>query len=248
MKKYVLFLAMTLVAMQFQSCSSVDDDLASSDELQQNIAPPTVSRAEILDGINKGQIYGGGNTVPKEKKPLYSEYMPEVDWVAALGTFSAADQKGNVEVHDNLGGLVKTQEGGVFSMSSKGKGLHIEGSATTYPQSGYTYHTRVSLDIDDASLVRSNKATITNFSLSTDTEVTLSENTYTGSAYLAASNIPMVSNLANLMLTYWRGSNVIDYSYASGTSSLTLVGNPTNFIEVWISFKDGSTAKARIVK
>jgi hypothetical protein len=248
MKQYVLFIAMALLAIQFQSCSSGDDDLASSDELLQSVPPPTLSRAEILDGIQKGRISGGGNTVPKERTSFYTEYMPEVDWVSALGTFTARDEKGVVEVHDNLGGLVKTEDGATFTMNIKGKGLHIEGSATTYPQSGYTYHTRVSLDIDDASLVRSNKATITNFSLSTDTEVTLSENTYTGSAYLAASNIPMVSNLANLMLTYWRGSNVIDYSYASGTSSLTLVGNPTNFIEVWISFKDGSTAKARIVK
>lgn len=246
MKKYVLFLAMTLVAMQFQSCSSVDDDLASSDELQQNIAPPTVSRAEILDGINKGQIYGGGNTVPKEKKPLYSEYMPEVDWVAALGTFSAADQKGNVEVHDNLGGLVKTQEGGVFSMSSKGKGLHIEGSSMTHPQSGYTYYTRVSLDIDDASLFWKNEATITNFNLSTDTEATVSEVTITGSAYLAASNIPMTSNV--MVLTSWKGGTITNYSWSSGESSLTLVDNPANFIEVWIAFKDGSSAKARIVR
>ena len=246
MKQYVLFIAMALLAIQFQSCSSGDDDLASSDELLQSVPPPTLSRAEILDGINKGQIYGGGNTVPKERTSFYTEYMPEVDWVSALGTFTAVDQKGNVEVHDNLGGLVKTENGGTFSMSYKGKSLHIEGSATTHPQSGYTYHTRVSLDIDNASLVRSNKATITNFNLSTDTEVIISENTYTGSAYLAASNIPISRN--PMVLTYWRGGSIIDYSYTSGTSSLTLVDNPANYIEVWISFKDGSSAKARIVR
>jgi hypothetical protein len=131
-------------------------------------------------------------------------------------------------------------------MSSKGKGLHIEGSSMTHPQSGYTYYTRVSLDIDDASLFWKNKATITNFNLSTDTEVTVSEVTITGSAYLAASNIPMTSNV--MVLTSWKGGTITNYSWSSGESSLTLVDNPANFIEVWIAFKDGSSAKARIVR
>ena len=246
MNKYVLFLAMALLVIQFQSCSSGDDDLASSDELLQSVAPPTVSRAEILDGIKKGQIYGGGNTVPKEKKTFYDEYIPEVDWVAALGTFSAVDEKGNVEVHDNLGGLVKTEDGGTFSMTIKGKGLHIEGSSTTYPQTGYTYHTSVSLDIDDTILFWTKEATITNFSLSTDTEAIVSEQTITGSAFLIASNIPIKSNA--MVLTNWRGGSVNAYVWSSGESSLTLVDNPANFIEVWIGFKDGSSAKARIVQ
>ena len=124
MKQYVLFIAMALLAIQFQSCSSGDDNLASSDELQQSVPPPTLSRAEILNGIQKGRISGGGNTVPKERTSFYTEYMPEVDWVSALGTFTARDEKGVVEVHDNLGGLVKTEDGATFTMNIKGKGLH----------------------------------------------------------------------------------------------------------------------------
>ena len=244
MKKYVLFLTMALVAMQFLSCSSGDDDLAPLDELQQSFAPPTVSRAEILDGIKKGQIYGGGNFVPKEKKTFYDEYIPEVDWVAALGTFSAMDEDGKVEVHDNLGGLVKTEDGGTFTMTLKGKGLHIEGSSTTHPQTGYTYHTRVSLDIDDTSLFWSKEAKITNLNLSTDTEYVFNDVTYTGSAFLAATNIPITSNV--MVLTSWKGGSMTTYSWSSGKSSLTLVDNPANFVEVWIGFKDGSSANARI--
>ncbi len=254
MKQYVLFIAMALLAIQFQSCSSSDDNLALSDELQQSLPPPTLTRGEILDGIKKGQIYGGGNTVPKEGKPFYTDYIPEVDWVGVLGSFFTRDQNGNVELSDNLGGLVKTEDGGTFTMVSKGKGLHIEGSSTTHPQTGYTYYNKVSLDIDNASLIRSNNATITNFNFSTDTEAIIttsdtegnsSERTVTGSAYLAASNIPINSNI--MVLTYWHGGSITNYSYTSKYSSLTLVDNPANSIEVWISFKNGSSAKARIV-
>ena len=244
MKKYVYFLAVALVAMQFQSCSSGDDNLASPDEFQPSVLLPTLTRGEILDGIKNSQIYGGGNTEPKEKEPFYMESIPEVDWVAALGTFSTVDQDRKVEVHDNLGGGVYTKDGGSFSMSIKGNGLHIEGSVTTHPQSGITYHSRVSLDIDDTRLLASNSATITKFNLSTDTEVTVSEETITGSAYLAAINIPMTSNIE--ILASWKGGTIIDYSWSSGYSSLNLVDSPANFIEVWIAFKNGSSAKARI--
>ena len=244
MKKYVYFLAMALVAMQFQSCSSGDDNLASPDEFQPSALLPTLTRGEILAGIQTGQIYGGGNTEPKEKKPYYKESIPEVDWVSALGTFSTIDNKGNVEVRDNLGAIVKTEEGATFSMTSKGKGLHIEGSNTTHPQSGYTYHTRVSLDIDDASLLATNNATITNINISTDTEYVYNEALITGSANLIATNIPMISNV--MVLAWWKGGTIIDYSWSSGYSTLNLVDNPANFIEVWIAFKNGSSAKARI--
>ena len=244
MKQYVLFIAMALLAIQFQSCSSGDDNLVSSDELLQSVPPPTLSRAEILDGIQKGRISGGGNTVPKERTSFYTEYMPEVDWVSALGTFTARDEKGVVEVHDNLGGGVQTKEGGSFVVTYKGKSMHVEGSGITHPLSGFTYHTTLSLDIDDASLIESSNATITSFSLTTNTEVSYGGETTTGSVHLAASNIPMISDAT--IYTHWKGGVITDYSWSSGKSSLTLVDNPSNYLEVWITFKEGTVVKARI--
>ena len=175
---------------------------------------------------------------------FYEENMAEVVMVSALGTFTAKDNNGNVEMYENLGGAVQTKNGGTFLVTYKGKSMHIEGSGVTHPQSGFTYYTKLSLTIDDASLIATGKATITSFSLSQSTEINYFGQSATGSAYMAASNIPMVSD--NIIYTHWKGGEITDYSWSSGDSSMTLIANPANFIEIWITFMDGSTAKTRI--
>ena len=99
------------------------------------------------------------------------------------------------------------------------------------------------MDIDDASLIESCKATITNIELSMDTEISWYGTYSTGSAHLSASDIPMVDSLP---FTHWKGGTITDYSYATDGLSMSLYDNPDNFIEVWIAFKDGYSAKARI--
>ena len=241
MKKYVYFLIMALLAIQFQACSSDDDDSTRtnlSDMMLDIIAKTTRNM------VNE-QIKGGGhNNAPVEGQMFYEENMAEVVMVSALGTFTAKDNNGNVEMYENLGGAVQTKNGGAFLVTYKGKSMHIEGSGVTHPQSGFTYHTKLSLTIDDASLIATGKATITSFSLSQSTEINYFGQSATGSAYMAASNIPMVSD--NIIYTNWKGGEITDYSWSSGDSSMTLIANPANFIEIWITFMDGSTAKTRI--
>ena len=241
MKKYVYLLIMALLAIQFQACSSDDDDSTRtnlSDMMLDIIAKTTRNM------VNE-QIKGGGhNNAPVEGQMFYEENMAEVVMVSALGTFTAKDNNGNVEMYENLGGAVQTKNGGAFLVTYKGKSMHIEGSGVTHPQSGFTYHTKLSLTIDDASLIATGKATITSFSLSQSTEINYFGQSATGSAYMAASNIPMVSD--NIIYTNWKGGEITDYSWSSGDSSMTLIANPANFIEIWITFMDGSTAKTRI--
>lgn len=67
MKKYVLFLTMALLAMQFQSCSRSDDDTASLARLDDGTRSPSNST-----------IPGGGNTAPKEGPTFYMESSPEM--------------------------------------------------------------------------------------------------------------------------------------------------------------------------
>ncbi len=242
MKKYVYLLIMAFLAIQFQSCSSGDEDTAGtnlSDMMLDIIGKTTRNQ------VNE-QIKGGGhNNAPVEGEMFYEENIPEVVMVTALGTFALMNQKEQVEMYENLGGSVQTKNGGSFLVTNKGKSMHIEGSGVTYPQSGFTYHTTLSLTIDDASLIATGAATITNFTLSLNTNISYHGESATATAYLAASNIPMVSNA--IIYTHWKGSGITDYSWASGDDRLTLVANPANFIEIWITFKDGSTAKARIL-
>ena len=238
MKKYVYLLAMAVLAIQFLSCSKNDDDSASSKEFLRNVTR-LVQGVEIPTGA-----IGGTDTKPIEGQMFYEESSSDVVLVTALGTFSVIDQDGVVEVHDNLGGGVQTKEGGSFVVTYKGKSMHIEGSGITHPLSGFTYHTTLSLDIDDASLIESSNATITSFSLTTNTEVSYGGETTTGSTHLAASNIPMISDAT--IYTHWKGGVITDYSWSSGKSSLTLVDNPSNYLEVWITFKEGTVVKARI--
>jgi hypothetical protein len=175
---------------------------------------------------------------------FYEERSSDIVLISVLGTFSTIDQDDKVEVYNNLGGAVRTKDGGSFTITYKGKGMHIVGSGITHPQTGFTYHFKLSLDIDDASLIESCKATITNIDLSMNTEINWFGSSSTGSAHLSASDIPIVDGL---LFTYWKGGTVTDYTYSTSDGlALNLVDNPANYIEVWISFKDGSSVKARI--
>ena len=240
MKKYVYLIAMAVLAIQFLSCSKNDDEKV----LQQQ--DPVMSRS-LSDGteIPTGAI-GGTDAKPVEGQMFYEERSSDIVLISVLGTFSTINQDGVVEVYNNLGGAVQIKDGGSFTVTNKGKGMHIVGSGITHPQTGFTYHTKLSLDIDDASLIESCKATITNIDLSMNTEINWFGSSSTGSAHLSASDIPIVDGL---LFTYWKGGTVTDYTYSTSDGlALNLVDNPANYVEVWISFKDGSSVKARIDK
>ena len=220
MKKYVYLIAMAVLAIQFLSCSKSDDESVLQ---HQN---PVMSRS-LSDGteIPTGAI-GGIDAKPVEGQMFYEERSSDIVLISVLGTFSTIDQDDKVEVYNNLGGAV-----------------HIKDSGITHPQTGFTYHTKLSLDIDDASLIESCKATITNIDLSMNTEINWFGSSSTGSAHLSASDIPIVDGL---LFTYWKGGTVTDYTYSTSDGlALNLVDNPANYVEVWISFKDGSSVKAR---
>ena len=238
MKKYVYLIAMAVLTIQFLSCSKSDEEKV----LQQQ--SPVMSRS-LSDGteIPTGAI-GGTDAKPVEGQMFYEERSSDIVLISVLGTFSTIDQDDKVEVYNNLGGAVRTKDGGSFTITYKGKGMHIVGSGITHPQTGFTYHTKLSLDIDDASLIESCKATITNIDLSMNTEINWFGSSSTGSVHLSASDIPIVDGL---LFTYWKGGTVTDYTYSTSDGlALNLVDNPANYIEVWISFKDGSSVKARI--
>ena len=240
MKKYVYLIAMAVLAIQFLSCSKSDEEKV----LQQQ--DPVMSRS-LSDGteIPTGAI-GGTDAKPVEGQMFYEERSSDIVLISVLGTFSTIDQDDKVEVYNNLGGAVHIKDGGSFTITYKGKGMHIVGSGITHPQTGFTYHTKLSLDIDDASLIESCKATITNIDLSMNTEINWFGSSSTGSAHLSASDIPIVDGL---LFTYWKGGTVTDYTYSTSDGlALNLVDNPANYVEVWISFKDGSSVKARIDK
>lgn len=241
MKKYIYLLIMAFLAIPFQSCSNGDDDsedINLSDMMLDIIGKTT--RLQVEE-----QIKGGGhNNAPVEGQMFYQEYMPEVVMVSALGTFAARDQSGNVDMCENIGGAVRTKDGGAFLVTHKGKSMHIEGSGTTHPQSGFTYYTRISLTIDDESKIDTGKATITDFYLSQHTDITYWGEHATGSATLSASNIPMVTE--GTSYTHWKGGGITNYSWYSGDSSLELVDNSGNFLEIWITFVNGSTTNTRI--
>lgn len=238
MKKYVYLIAMAVLAIQFLSCSKSDDEKVFQQQ------DPVMSRS-LSDGteIPTGAI-GGTDAKPVEGQMFYEERSSDIVLISVLGTFSTINQDGVVEVYNNLGGAVQIKDGGSFTVTNKGKGMHIVGSGITHPQTGFTYHTKLSLDIDDASLIESCKATITNIDLSMNTEINWFGSSSTGSAHLSASDIPIVDGL---LFTYWKGGTVTDYTYSTSDGlALNLVDNPANYVEVWISFKDGYSVKARI--
>lgn len=233
MKKYVYLLAMAFIAIQFLSCSSGDDDSA--------IMPDSTDSSTR---IQKSKIPGGGNTAPVEGRMFYIESMPEIAVVTALCTISAVNQDDSVDVYRNLGGIVSVNDGGAFSTTIDGYSLHIEGEGITYISEGFKHHHKLSLDIDDISLLESGEAVITKFSLSTSSEETPLWWTIYSTAYLAATDIPMVSGATSI--TNWKGGVITEYLWFSGDNSLTLVDSPDNYIEVCIVFKNGFSAKARI--
>ena len=164
--------------------------------------------------------------------------------ISAVGTFSTINSKGEVEVYDNLGGGLQTKEGASFYVTNRGKGLYIIGSGTYSPMSGYIYDTWISLYIDDASLIEKGEATITTLNLTTDVTYTVAGETETVYHRLAAANIPMVT--ATPTFNHWSGGVVTDYLWLSGDSSMKLYDGPTNIMNVWITFKNGIKAQARI--
>lgn len=229
---------MVVLAIQFLSCSKSDDEKV----LQQQ--SPVMSRSLSDDTEIPTGAIGGPDTKPVEGQMFYEEISSDVTSVVALGSFYVIDQNDSVQHYDNLGGAVQIKDGGSLTMTIKGKGLHIEGSGVTHPQSGFINHTKISLDIDDAELLKSCKATITNIDLTTVSDVTMYGESFTISTHLSASDIPMESDA--VIYTHWKGGTVTYYSYITDDLSMSLYDNPTNTMEVWISFKDGSSAKARI--
>lgn len=238
MKKYVYLIAMAVLAIQFLSCSKSDDEKV----LQQQ--SPVMSRSLSDDTEIPTGAIGGPDTKPVEGQMFYEEISSDVTSVVALGSFYVIDQNDSVQHYDNLGGAVQIKDGGSLTMTIKGKGLHIEGSGVTHPQSGFINHTKISLDIDDAELLKSCKATITNIDLTTVSDVTMYGESFTISTHLSASDIPMESDA--VIYTHWKGGTVTYYSYITDDLSMSLYDNPTNTMEVWISFKDGSSVKARM--
>lgn len=238
MKKYICILVMAVMAIQFLSCSKSDDEKVLQ---QQN---PIMSRS-LSDGteIPTGAI-GGTDAKPVEGQTFYEETSSNIVSIVALGSFYTIDQNDSVQHFDNLGGTVQIKDGASIKMTTKGKGLHIEGSGVTHPQSGFTNNTSLSLDIDDASLLESCKAKITNLDLTTVSDVTMYGESFTIHSHLAASGIPMESDA--VIYTHWKGGTITEYTYTAADVSMSLYDNPTNTIEVWISFKNGSSVKARI--
>lgn len=95
MKKYVFFLAMALLAVQFQSCSSSDDDAASLIGLNDGTRSPSSS-----------QIPGGGNNAPKEGPMFYMEssfdirIIPEELTMKAVGGIDSITVAVNFDLND----------------------------------------------------------------------------------------------------------------------------------------------------
>ena len=225
---------MAVLIIQFLSCSKNDDENVLQ---QQN---PVMSRSLSGDTEIPTGAIGGADTKPVEGPIFYHENPYEVTDVACLADCYTIDENDSVFLSKNLGGGVLTQDGGSFVVTIEGEGLHIVGSgASLAVASGTMLYGTVSLDIDDVRLLESGDATITNFDFSEKLDVG-SGVFYT---HLSASDIPMVSGLP---YTRWEGGTVTDYSWTWSYGSLSLVDNPANNIEVWVNFKDGTIAKARI--
>ena len=93
-------------------------------------------------------------------------------------------------------------------------------------------------------LIEKGEATITTLNLTTDVTYTVAGETETVYHRLAAANIPMVT--ATPTFNHWSGGVVTDYLWLSGDSSMKLYDGPTNIMNVWITFKNGIKAQARI--
>lgn len=238
MKKCIFLLAMAVLAIQFLSCSKNDDE---------NVLQPQnpVTSRSLSDNIEiPTGATGGRDTKPVEGQAFYEEKFSDIISIVALGAFYVIDQNDSVQHFDNLGGSVQTKDGGSFTVTYKGNRMHIEGSGVTHPQSGFTNHTRMSLDIDDVDLIKSCQATITNLDLTTVSDVSMYGASFTINTHLIASDVPMESDA--VIYTHWKGGAVTHYSYSTDGLSMSLYDGPTNTMEVWITFKDGFIARARI--
>ena len=238
MKKYIFLLAMAVLTIQFLSCSKSDEESVLQ---RQN---PVTSRTLSDDmEIPTGAI-GGTDTKPVEGPMFYNENPYDVISVVCLAECYAIDENDSVFLSKNLGGGVLTQDGGSFVVTLEGKGLHIVGSGVSQVTvDDVILSATVSLDIDDVKLIESGDATITNFDFSETMEIILSKRSVIDKEHLSASDIPMVGGLPH---TRWEGGTITDYSWTSPYSSLSLVDNPANYIEVWVHFKEGTVVKARI--
>ena len=228
MKKYIFLVAMAVLAIQFLSCSKSDEESVLQ---RQN---PVTSRSLPDDTEIPTGAIGGSDTKPVEGPMFYNENPYDVIAVACLADCYTIDQNDSVFLSKCLGGGVLTQDGGSFVVTTEGEGLHIVGSGVS-KAAEITISATLSLDIDNVKLLESGNATITNFDFS-ETIIGIVE-------HLSASDIPMVGRLP---YTLWKGGTVTSYSRTSTSSSLSLVDNPANTIEVVVSFKDGTVVKARI--
>ena len=228
---------MAFLAIQFLSCSKNDDENVLQ---RQN---PVTSRSLSGDmEIPTGAI-GGTDAKPVEGPMFYNENPYDVISVVAIGDIYTIDENDSVFLSKNLGGGVLTQDGGSFVVTLEGEGLHIVGSGVSKSTTDdVILSTTLSLDIDNVKLIESGDATITNFDLSETMEIILSKGSVIDKTHLSASDIPMISGLPH---TRWEGGTITDYSWISKYSSLYLVDNPANNIEVWVHFKDGTVVKAR---
>ena len=228
MKKYIFLVAMAVLTIQFLSCSKSDEESVLQ---RQN---PVTSRSLPDDTEIPTGAVGGSDTKPVEGPMFYNENPYDVIAVACLADCYTIDQNDSVFLSKNLGGGVLTQDGGSFVVTTEGEGLHIVGTGVS-KAAEITISATLSLDIDNVKLLESGNATITNFDFS--------ETIFGIVEHLSASDIPMVGRLP---YTLWEGGTVTSYSRTSKSSSLSLVDNPANTIEVVVSFKDGTVVKARI--
>lgn len=98
MKQYVLFIAIALLAIQFQSCSSSDDlamqfqsYLSSDDEAVQLIG----SDEESTRSLTSDQIPSGGNVEPKEGQTFYMDYA----WIEPMEVEVPSEGKVTFTIH-----------------------------------------------------------------------------------------------------------------------------------------------------
>lgn len=153
------------------------------------------------------------------------------------------------------GGSITEAEGQIYA-TVRGNALHIECASTTTPPGNVidVMHQNIIVDIDDVNLIAVNKATITNVEITQKTESTYKDISSYTNTYFKATIIPMQDDYYGFK--YWKGDNdcIVDY-YTDATtvypekteeSHLTFIDSPSNTVEVWIEFKDGSTARARV--
>ena len=107
MKKYVLFLVMALVAMQFQSCSKSDDE-------------PYGLNEEGTRSPASSAIPGGGNTAPKEGPTFYMESTGDIKVVPEELTMKCEGGTDSITVYDNLDWTAESYERSVsFDFADK---------------------------------------------------------------------------------------------------------------------------------